>query len=207
MPRDIRSRRSSAEELQDRPLDVEEQEELDEFLRLGCADGDLLNFMALDGFLTALVLVPGPQMPASWHGPIFGGRDEADLLERLAVAEERGILALLLRHWRTVRRRAFATGQWRLPEGWEDTWLRATDWAIGFLDGMLRTDEEWEGRITRARCDELLKPVRRIAELPLTAPPAPGTILPALSEEERAALDEELVGAVREFYREFRGRG
>lgn len=207
MPRDIRSRRPLAGHLEERPLDAGEQEELEEFLRLGGGGGDLLDFMALDGFLTALVLVPGPQMPASWHWPIFGGRDEEEMLERLAVAEERGILGLLLRHWRTVRRRAFGTGAWALPEGFDDNWPPQMRWANGFLEAMWRTDDEWEGRLPEARDQVLLAPVRRIAALPMMAAPAPGELLPAQTEEERVALDEELVCAVREVYREFWGSG
>ncbi len=199
MPRVIRGHSRSAAKLHDLPLDGEEQQFLDDFLRQGV--GDLESFMELDGFITALVVVPGPQMPASWHGVIFGGMDDEDVLTRLFAAEARGILALVLRHWRTVRRRAFATGRWTLPEDDEDTCIRESDWAEGFLDGISRTEEEWGAVLTRDRCDALLVPVRRVAELPLS-----GRGLPALSGEQHAALELELVLATGALYLGVRGR-
>ncbi|MEO8139350.1 MAG: UPF0149 family protein [Gemmatimonadota bacterium] len=207
MPREIRSGRRAAERVLELPLDGEEQRLLGEFLEFGCPGGELDGFMMLDGFLTALVLVPGPQMPASWHASVFGGRNGAELLERLAVAEERGMLALLVRHWRSVRRREFASGEWALPEGWEWSCRRAARWASGFLVGMRRTEAEWAGRLSRAQVDELLVAVERIAAFPQSGSVAAQAQLVAQTDAERELMDDELVAAVQGVWQALWGRG
>ena len=198
MSRAIRGRRSLPPRRPEGPLTPEEIERLDEFLLR--AGGDIDGFHMLDGFITAIALLPEPLMPAIWHSIIFGGADDDETATRVAAAESAGILGLLLRHWSTVVRRLAGGGDWRIPEcDAED--IGEVRWAAGFLDGMYHTEDLREELISTERCAGRLDPIRRVADLPLFVDGQPGAPIPP---GEWAELMRELVAGVNWMYRELR---
>ncbi len=207
MPRHLHGRRLPPAALHDTPLDAEELTALDSFLREG-RGGDLWSLLELDGYITAVVVLPAPQMPVMSYAAIFGDDGDEGAVTRLMAAEARGILPLLLRHWRTVEQRPLATERWALPCASYDATLRAYDWAFGFVLGIRKHEREWARHMTGSRYQQLLMPAlevfeRMYRELVGRASPRERR-LPPVTLQEHIAFRRDLVLAAGDFYLECR---
>ena len=177
------------------PLTPEEIDELHDYLISQGAD--VLGFEALDGFLTAISLVPDTLLPAVWYPYIF---DESEHDEAIAERLRGTTRHLILRHWRTVRRRLAEGGAWRVPcgqqrpgDGWE------IDWALGIGQGKECAKDHWEDLPAESRT-AALEPVIRLAE---QARVVDGEGRP-LSADERELLMRKAVAGMNVLYAVFR---
>ena len=184
------------------PLTPEEIDQLHDYL---IAQGaDVLGLEALDGFLTAISLVPDTLLPAVWYPYVFdGSEDDEAIAERLARADAAAMLALILRHWRTVRRRLAEGGAWRVPcgqqppaEGWE------IGWAFGIGQGTECAKDHWGGLPAESRT-AALEPVIRLAEQARVVDREESP----LSADERELLMRKAVAGMNVLYAVFRWRG
>jgi yecA family protein len=176
-------------------------EQLDDFLQRG--PGDISDFHMLDGFITAIALLPDPLTSALWHPNILGGADDAETAELVAAAEQVGVLGLLVRHWSTVVLRCVDRRGWEIPACDDESESSEIWWALGVREGLDRTEDLWELLMSHARCAELIEPVRRMAE---RARLTPGVQRLPLPPEERAELRSAMIAGVNQLYRELRRR-
>jgi yecA family protein len=186
------------------PLTPEEIEQLHLFLMNG--EGDLNNFDMLDGFITAVALVPEPLLPAVWYSNIFGGADDEETDRRVVAAEAEGSLSLIIRHWGSVVHRLARGGPWTMPVSDDVFMNHEWWWAMGFSEGMDRSEEFWEDLTTRERYLEVTAAVQLcVDQSEALEPGQPDLDLSSmLPREPNTALIAELVTAVNRMYREFR---
>ena len=201
MSRMIRGRRSQLPAGPGGPLNDAEVEQLHEFLLDHGAE--VTNFDMLDGFITAIALLPEPMLSASWHPQIFGGAGGEETTELVALAEDAGILALLVRHWAFVLRRVAFGGEWEIARSAEAPELGERRWAFGFLDGWDHLAEARPDLIGAEACAGLLAPIRRLIEVDQIRA---GLLPPPLTPSERAEVNRQLVAGVNQLYRLFRVR-
>lgn len=209
MPRHLHGRRLPPALMHDLPLDAEERELLDAYLREQRA-GEVWTFMELDGYITAVVVLPTTQLPADSYGAIFGGQGDEETVARVMAAEARGIVPLVLRHWRTVRLRPQATERWSLPDTLDDATVRSYDWSLGFLQGIRLNEAVWARHMDANRYQELLLPVLDVFERmyhELVGRVSPMERLhPPASPREHAQYRRDLILAAGDFYLECRRR-
>jgi yecA family protein len=181
------------------PLTPEEIDELHDYLISQGAD--VQGFEALDGFLTAISLVPDTLLPAVWYRYVFEeNEDDEAIAERLAEADHAAMFAMILRHWRTVRRRLARGGAWRVPCGQRrpgDDW--EIDWALGIGQGKECARDHWEDLPVESRT-AALEPVIRLAEQARVVD-GEGTLL---STDERGLLMRKAVAGMNVLYAVFR---
>ncbi len=130
------------------PLDERELDELDTLLQQLPADG-AMNVEAMDGFLTALLVGPWPQVPTSarWMPLVWGGDGEGPLPFASAKQRKRVVL-LLLRHLHGLDRVLRES-----PDDWEpvlsiaehegEEIVDAEDWCAGFLAAVPLDEAAW----------------------------------------------------------------
>lgn len=183
------------------PLDQYEIETLNENL-FELTEGEC-DFDGLDGFCTAMALVPTLQMPARWYWSVFDAEDEEQTDSRVAAAEEQGALALLLRHWRTVVLR-METEEWTMSVTEPTFCASEAAWALGFLNGLDTVEHLWGPVPGRLDDDGPLAAVHQAVE---KARLIEGEVPPPMTIEERAELAARMVAEVKQIYRELRRAG
>jgi uncharacterized protein len=129
----------------DLPLDEDELDELDAFLRSDAVGEDAMDVSMLDGFLTALAVGPTNLPPALWL-PMIWGKGVSWPSEKIA---ER-LRALVLRHANYLL--LYLREE---PEAFEPLLLERDDenqkvvpvidgWCIGFVRGMALDEASWK---------------------------------------------------------------
>ena len=153
-----------------RPLDDEELNDLDELLAALPADGSM-NIEALDGYLAGLLLTPGRNLAevpgADWLPVIWGGDAEDDGHAPFASGKQRKkVVMLVLRHLHSI-----ATAWTERPQAWEpifsfadgedeDTeYADAEDWATGFLMAVDLAPAAWAPLFDAPATAPLLAPI------------------------------------------------
>lgn len=139
----------------DLPLDEDELDELDAFLRSDAVGEDAMDVSMLDGFLTALAVGPTNLPPALWL-PMIWGKGVSWPSEKIA---ER-LRALVLRHANYLL--LYLREE---PEAFEPLLLERDDenqkvvpvidgWCIGFVRGMALDEASWKPcwRMTKTAC-------------------------------------------------------
>lgn len=133
------------------PLDERELDELDTLLAQLPAEG-AMNVEAMDGYLTALLVGPWPQVPPSarWMPAVWGGDGEGNAPFASAKQRKRVVL-LLLRHLHGLDRVLR-----ELPDDWEpvlsvaevqgEEIVDAEDWCAGFLAAVPLDEPAWAPR-------------------------------------------------------------
>lgn len=128
----------------DLPLDEDELDFLDAFLRSAAAGEDAMDISMLDGFVTALAVGPSNLAPALWLPEIWGRG-----VGWASAAEENRLRTLVLRHANSL---LFLLRE--APEDYEPLlWEREhegrqipviDEWCTGFVRGMALDEAGWQ---------------------------------------------------------------
>ena len=185
------------------PLTAREIERLHTYLSGG--DTELDDFDLLDGFMTALALVPEQLLPAFWYCEFLGGCTDQELEQLVTWGEPRSTLALIARHWGSVVQRLARGGWWKIRVCDDVIANHEFWWSMGFRQGMDCTEEFWEGLITKERYLELTAAVHQFTQQPPVREMRGWLdFQPVLLPKEHADLFRELVTGVNQVYRELR---
>lgn len=147
------------------PLTDDELNGLDDLLQRLPTDA-AMNIEGLDGFLTALWLVPQTleQQPTAAWLPLVWGGDGEGTAPFPSQRQRKNTTVLVLRHLQAV-----ACQLREDPDGWEPIfsvaedgereWASAQDWCIGFLQATDLAPEAWEPLWDDPELGPLLVPV------------------------------------------------
>ena len=142
------------------PLSDREIVELDEFLMSDATPEESMSIVALDGFLTSLVIGPELVAPSVWFKTIWGGEDEPQF-ESSEQAQR--VIGLIMRRFNTINLLfeeppEFAPILWeREVEG--TTYRIADDWCWGFMAGVSLGSEAWQPLLTDTENRAMLRPI------------------------------------------------
>lgn len=141
------------------PLDEDELDELDDFLRSEAVGEDAMDVSMLDGFLTALAVGPTNLPPALWLPMIWGkganwpSEKVAERMRMLVLRHANGIL-LQLRE----EPDAFDPLLWeREVDG--RTVSEIGEWCSSFVQGMALDIENWQPLLDSDDADDYLYPI------------------------------------------------
>ena len=196
MPRSIRAGRRPPSG----PLSREEMHRLNAWL--GEHGEDIKGFDELDGFITAVTLLPGQLSPAIWYPNILGGIGEAETEQRVEAAEQAGALDLLVRHWRHVVRRLSREEEWEAAACDDEMLSPDFYWALGFQEGIDRSEEFWQHLAPMREWEVRLPSIRLLLQVE-----APGGGHFERSLEERETLLRQAEREVTALYRAVRRAG
>jgi len=168
---------------------------------LGRHGEDLGSFDELDGFITAIALLPLQLSPALWYPNILGGMTDAETEARVEQAEREGVLDLLVRHWRHVVRRLAREEPWEAAVCDDEFFSPDFWWAAGFRQGMARSKDYWEDLAAMQDWPERLPAIGMLLD------PSERADRRRRSLEEREALLRQAEQEITRFYREVRRAG
>ena len=188
--------------LQD-PLTDIEIDELDAFLLSDIVSDEAMVFEAVDGYLTAIVIGPKTVAPSRWLSGIRGPTEEdAPAFETIAQAQR--ILELLMRHMNGI-----AGQMMHDPDTFEPMCVTATYpddpheyddgemWAIGFMEGVSLSQDDWQPLLADPRGREMLRPIQLLGSLDLSTDDK----LLVKTPEQREALTKEISASVAAIHR------
>jgi uncharacterized protein len=141
------------------PLSDQEIAELDEFLMSDASPEESMDIVALDGFLTALVIGPGLVPPSAWLKTIWGkGEPSFD-----SSAQAQRVISLIMRRFNAISA-MFAEPPEFAPILWEHevegaTYRIADDWCWGFMAGVSLATEAWQPLLTDPENRAMLRPI------------------------------------------------
>jgi uncharacterized protein len=141
------------------PLDEDELDELDDFLRSEAVGEDAMDVSMLDGFLTALAVGPTNLPPALWL-PMIWGKGAIWPSEKIA---ER-MRMLVLRHANGILLQLREEPDEFDPLLWERevdgrTVSEIGEWCSGFVQGMALDIENWQPLLDSDDADDYLYPI------------------------------------------------
>ena len=148
------------------PLDAAELEELSAFLSSADCPCQSLPLDRLDGYLTAIALLPNQIPPEQWFFHLWETAYD-DKLEFQSMAQAMHISALIVRHYNSLvdqlrqgkRYTALFETVKRRTTGKQ--YLLAEMWAHGFLTGLLQFEDDWRPFLdAKHQSDHLLRPIR-----------------------------------------------
>ena len=163
---------------------------------------DIHSFEELDGFITAVALLPDQLSPAVWYGVILGGLNPEEKAARVAQADEMGMLDLLVRHWRHVVLRLARQEKWEIAAGQDEIYDPDFYWALGFEEGIDQTEEFWTHLAPMREWEQRVPSLRL-----LLAVNGPDGRSLQRTFEEREALLRQMEQEVTKLYREVRRAG
>jgi uncharacterized protein len=157
------------------PLTDAELDELDAFLLSDAVSEEAMLFEAVDGYLTAIVIGPELVPPGRWLAGIWGPTEEdAPKFETMAQAQR--IIELLMRHMNGI-----AGQMMHDPDTFEPICAIAQYpddsheyedgemWAMGFMEGVALSQEDWQPLLADLAGREFLRPIRLLGLLELSA--------------------------------------
>jgi uncharacterized protein len=143
------------------PLSDDEIGELAIFLMSDATPGDCMDIVALDGFLTALVIGPKLVLPSVWLPLIWGGEEDPGF--ESSVQAER-IIGLVMRRYNEICRMfddhgsGFAPLLYAQEVGKETQW-NGEDWCAGFMDAVDLSFGDWQPLFDDEPNGALLAPI------------------------------------------------
>jgi uncharacterized protein len=148
------------------PLTEKEIDELDSFLMSDAVSDEAMVFEAVDGYLTAMVIGPKLVAPSRWLHGIWGPTED-DAPEFETIDQAQRILELLMRHMNGI-----AGQMMHDPDSFEPMCVTATYpgdpheyddgevWAMGFMEGVTLSQDDWQPLLADPRAAEVLRPIR-----------------------------------------------
>jgi len=142
------------------PLSDQEIAELDEFLMSDATPEGSMSIVALDGFLTSLVIGPEVVPPSVWLKTVWGGEGEPQFESS---AQVQRVISLMMRRFNTLsflfeEPPEFAPILWeREVEG--TTYRIADDWCWGFMAGVSLASEAWQTLLIDTENRAMLRPI------------------------------------------------
>ena len=187
------------------PLTNAELDRLGDFLK-GCKGGRAMNVEQLDGFFAALIAGPENVMPSEYYSEVFGG-EMSDTCDFRGLDEANEILGLLMRQWNGIAGTLFngeVYGPLLLED--EDGVALGSDWAWGFMRGMVMRHEGWAELVNDEEHGGCLIPMMMLYHEHDEDPEIrPNPISPEKREEVIVHMAAGLVTAYR-YFREHRQR-
>jgi uncharacterized protein len=146
------------------PLSEEEIGELDVFLMSDATPDDCMDIVALDGFLTALVIGPKLVLPSVWRPLVWGG-EEAPAFESSVQAER--IIGLDMRRYNEICRMFDDNGTGFAPllyaqEVGKETQWNGEDWCAGFMYAVDLSFGDWQPLFDDEHSGVLLAPIHTL---------------------------------------------
>lgn len=177
------------------PLDDFEYDELETFLLSIEEEEAVLNISEFDGFITAVVSGPEPIPPTEWLPVIWGGENNAPVLESPEVFER--LTNLMMRHHNTT-----AITLLENPDSFEPMFMEnevegrsymvVDDWCIGYMKGVMLRPENWSRNDTDVI--ELLSPI------PLFTSDVGWDLLDQLADRHVEYLQKQVASAARDAF-------
>lgn len=158
---------------------------LDGFLHSRQVPQTTMSLEMLDGFLTALTIGP-KAVPVDTYWPQIWDSEDGSAPQWDGAAQELHVRALVMRHADAIKARSAARAEHR-PEiddfGMEEA---ATEWALGFIEGIELTGKAWDPIFKDRRADQVVLPIVALSG------EAPDEVYQELDEEKRAEIVETL---------------
>lgn len=177
------------------PLEDWEYDELDSFL-LGLEHDDaILSLSEFDGFITAVVSGPELILPSEWLQVVWGGADNAPVLESPEAFNR--ICGLMFRHLNSTAATLMEAPSQYEPCFMENevegkNYLVVDDWCIGYMKAVMLRPDAW-------RVDEP-EMVERLAPISLFSAPDCWDFLEQLADRHVEYLQNEIAPVARALY-------
>jgi uncharacterized protein len=185
------------------PFSEKEFDELDEFLISDITSDETLTIMGLDGYLTALAVGPTTVAPSHWLPGVWGSSaDDTPAFETAAQAQH--VLGLILRYMNSIIGEIEhdadgfepVFGISRLDDN-DREYIDGEAWAMGFMQGLMLTRQDWQALFDSDQGREWLEPIRLMG-----ADDLPEEVLASLDTPlKRETLTKQISASVAAIYR------